>query len=105
MRIVRYTVFFIKITKCKLPQGSRLPSFINITLIVFRAGTWSNCRHSQNKGVSAHSLERSSREQTNFSKIFSCCDRIGDDGYLKDMPLICGILIAPLFKPEIFLDT
>lgn len=69
--------------------------------MVFRGATSINCTHSQNNGVSAHSLERSSMEQINFFGVFPGCDNMGDDGYLKDMPLIWGIFIPSFLKPEI----
>lgn len=82
-----------------------LPSSINIISIVFRDETWTICRHSQNNGVSAQLLERLSRVQIDSSRVFSGCDNNGDDGYLKDMPLICDTFLVPSSKPEIFLDT
>lgn len=55
--------------------------------------------------MSAHSLERSSRVHTDFSIVSSGCDSIGDEGYLKDIPLICGIFVVPFSKPEMFHKT
>lgn len=81
-----------------------LPSSINTISIVSRGETWIICRHSQNNGVSAQLLERLSRVQIESSRVFSGCDNIGYEGYLKDMPLICDILVVPFSKPEIFLD-
>lgn len=58
--------------------------------------------HSQNNGVSVHSSERLSMEQIDWSSVSSGCDSIGDDGYLKDIPLICGILAAMPFRKPVY---
>lgn len=75
------------------------------TISTFLLGETSIMRiHSQNNGVSAHSFERFSREQTDSSAVFSGWDNSGDVGYLNDIWLIWATFASSSFAPEIYLS-
>lgn len=77
----------------------RIPSSMITNSIVLFTGTSRICKHSQKRGVFSQNSDFFSKLHKISSGVFSGWLSIGDGGYLKVIPLICGTLASPNERP------